>query len=123
MALGKTNRIINELGKLMSELRNTLEQIVADDRAGLEGARNEEKDARVALVELEKKLLGWKGQLADTEEAYLNAANEVNQWLQRGQLVEFIQEMLKGRRSTCHQLAQRHPGLAARAVAGGPGGH
>jgi hypothetical protein len=95
MALGKTNRIINELGKLMSELRNTLEQIVADDRAGLEGARNEEKDARVALVELEKKLLGWKGQLADTEEAYLNAANEVNQWLQRGQLVEFIQEMLK----------------------------
>lgn len=94
-ALGRTNRVINELGKLMADLRDNLEQIVADDRAQLERARGEEKEARVALEELEKRLLGWKGQLADREEDYLTAVNNVNQWLQRDQLVAFVKDLLK----------------------------
>lgn len=94
-ALGRTNRVIHNLSGSMAELRQNLEQVVADDATRLERARGREKDARVALEALEKKLVGWKGQLADTEEEYLNAVNEVNQWQQRERLVEFMRELIK----------------------------
>jgi len=94
-ALGRTNRVIANLGMAMAGLRSNLEQITADDRAQLETVRGQEKDARVDLQELEKKFLGWRGQLADKEEEYLNAVNEVNQWLQRERLVEFLKELIK----------------------------
>ncbi len=94
-ALGRTNRVIVEIGRLMAELRDNLEQVVANDRAALEGARGREKKAKVALDLLEKKLFGWRGGLADIEEDYLNAVNDVNQWLQRERLVDFLKEMIK----------------------------
>ncbi|WP_089723734.1 tubulin-like doman-containing protein [Candidatus Thiosymbion oneisti] len=94
-ALGRTNRVIHNLSGSMADLRRNLEQVVADDGTQLERARGREKDVRVALEVLKKRLLGWKGQLADTEEDYLNAVNEVNQWLQRERLVNFIRDLIK----------------------------
>ncbi|WP_133510187.1 tubulin-like doman-containing protein [Candidatus Thiosymbion oneisti] len=93
--LGRTNRVIHNLSGSMAELRRNLEQITADDGARLERARGREKDAKVALEALEKRLVGWKGQLADTEEEYLNAVNGVNQWQQRERLVELMRELIK----------------------------
>lgn len=44
---------------------------------------------------LEKKFFGWRGQLADTEEEYLSAAHEVNQWHQRERLTELLRETVQ----------------------------
>lgn len=94
-ALGRTNRVLFELTNAFADLRKGLEQIVANDRSELESARGEEKDARVALSELEKSLFGWKGVLADAEEQYISAADLVSQWLQREELVAYLRQLIQ----------------------------
>jgi hypothetical protein len=93
-ALGRTNRVYTELMRSLADVRANLEQIVADDRAALETAKERENEALVTMQRLEKKLLGWRGPLADAEEVYLSAVNQVNQCIQRERLVVFLRELI-----------------------------
>jgi hypothetical protein len=94
-ALGRTIRVFIEIKKQLVDVRQNLERVAAGDRAGVEQAKGREKDAKVALDELTKKWMGWQNALADAEDAYLQAAHNVNRWLQRERLIAFLRELIR----------------------------
>ncbi len=95
-ALARTLRMLHILQESFNkEIRANLNSIVADDRKKAEGAKGRETDAVSKLDDLSKRLLGWRGALADAQDDYLAAVNAVNQQFQRGRLVEFLRELIE----------------------------
>ena len=77
------------------EIGANLNVIVAYDHKKATQARDRETKALQALDELSRRLLGWRGALADAQDDYLVAVNAVNQQFQRARLVEFLQDLIE----------------------------
>ena len=77
------------------EIGANLNVIVKEDNEKAKQAKGRETKALQALDDLSKRLLGWRGALADAQDDYLVAVNAVNQQFQRARLVEFLQELIE----------------------------
>ena len=94
-ALGGALRVLNQLKDLIKELERNLDGMPdPEGETELSRARDMETAALKALNDMSKRPLFWRGNLASAQEAYLAAANAVNQQLQRQRLVWFLHELI-----------------------------
>ena len=94
-ALGGALRVLIKLQELIAELEENLNDMPDPDGATeLSRVRDMETAAHAALKDMSRRPLVWRGNLASVQEAYLAAANAVNQQLQRQRLVRFLHELI-----------------------------
>ena len=92
-ALFGTQRMLTRLRGMIGGLKKNLNDMPAGPTE-LSRAEDIEMAKRTALEGLPKRPLVWRGNLASAQDAYIAAANAVNQQLQRQRLVEFLRDEL-----------------------------